>query len=165
MPATNPPSGGSKPDLHYSDTATRHRTSNDMSTARCQELLAQHSTGRIAWTAADGPQLYPISYARHENLIIFRTSPFGVLSELVQPTAVVFEIDELDQTRRTGWSILVRGSATGIASPAQLNRLWTIDGALPWASGARSLFIGITPHKITGRSFHHTADPDLDDRP
>lgn len=133
----------------------RRRASSyaDMDTARCRDLLSQHGVGRIAWEAADGPQLFPISYAWHDEMIVFRTSPYGVLSELVRPTLVVFEIDELDQTRRTGWSVLVRGRAVGVASPAQLTELWTIDGTVPWAGGIRNLFIGVTPRQITGRTF------------
>ena len=68
-----------------------------ISPARCQELLESQSIGRVAWQAADGPQILPVTYACHDGTIIFRTSPYGVLSELVRPTDVALEIDELDQ--------------------------------------------------------------------
>ena len=100
--------------------------------------------GRIAWTAADGPQLFPVSYVWHDGQVIFRTSPYGVLSELVQRTAVVFEVDDIDQERRLGWSILVRGCAAGIA-PDELTRPAVMTAALPWASGHRNLIIAVTP--------------------
>jgi hypothetical protein len=133
----------------------------ELPTSTCRELLAQHDIGRVAWTAADGPQLYPISYVWFDDQLVFRTSPYGVLSELLQPTTVVVEVDELDQSRRAGWSILVRGHAEGRAAPDDLVRLWSRDGAVPWIGGDRSIFIGVRPDQITGRLFGRG----LSDRP
>jgi uncharacterized protein len=121
-----------------------------MSPRRCQELLESQNIGRVAWQAADGPQILPVTYACHDGTIIFRTSPHGVLSELVRPTDVALEIDELDQQSRQGWSVVVQGRAQGIAEPDQLVRMWTV-GVVPWASGVRNVFIQIIPHRITGR--------------
>lgn len=119
--------------------------------ARCQELLQSQSVGRIAWQAADGPQILPVTYAWHEGTIIFRTSPYGVLSELVRPTDVALEIDELDQDSRRGWSVVVQGRAQGVAEPDQLVRMWTGSGVVPWAAGVRNVFIQVTPRRVTGR--------------
>jgi uncharacterized protein len=119
-----------------------------ISPTRCQELLKSQSIGRVAWQAADGLQILPVTYACHDGTIIFRTSPYGVLSELIRPTDVALEIDELD---RRGWSVVVQGRAQGVAEPAQLVRMWTVGGVVPWASGVRNLFIQIVPHQITGR--------------
>lgn len=121
--------------------------------ARTQELLERGEVGRVGWSAAHGPQIFPVSYAWYDGLVIFRTSPEGILSELNRRTQVVFEIDDLDHEAHTGWSVLARGYATGIASPAQLVRLWTVDGVEPWASGVRNVFIGITVTQLTGRFF------------
>ena len=123
-----------------------------ISPSHCQELLESQSIGRIAWQAADGPQILPVTYAYHEGTIIFRTSPYGVLSELVRPTDVAMEIDELDQQNRQGWSVVVQGRAQGVAEPDQLVRMWTVGGVVPWASGIRNVFIQIVPHRITGRT-------------
>jgi uncharacterized protein len=122
-----------------------------VSPKRCQELLESQSIGRVAWQAADGPQILPVTYACHDGTIIFRTSPYGVLSELIRPTDVALEIDELDQESRQGWSVVVQGRAKGIAEPDQLVRMWTVGGVVPWASGVRNVFIQITPRRITGR--------------
>ena len=119
--------------------------------ARCQELLQSQSVGRIAWQAADGPQILPVTYAWHEGTIIFRTSPYGVLSELVRPTDVALEIDELDQDSRRGWSVVLQGRAQGVAEPDQLVRMWTVGGVVPWAAGVRNVFIQVTPRRVTGR--------------
>jgi uncharacterized protein len=122
-----------------------------ISPTRCQELLESQSIARIAWQAADGPQILPVTYACYDGTIIFRTSPYGVLSELVRPTDVALEIDELDQESSRGWSVVVQGRAQGVAEPDQLVRMWTVGGVVPWASGIRNVFIQIIPHRITGR--------------
>ncbi|HJV13846.1 MAG TPA: pyridoxamine 5'-phosphate oxidase family protein [Propionibacteriaceae bacterium] len=122
-----------------------------ISPARCQELLASQSVGRVAWQAADGPQILPVTYAWYEGTIIFRTSPYGVLSELIRPTEVALEIDELDQKTHQGWSVVVQGRAQGVAEPDELVRMWSVGGVVPWAAGLRNVFIQITPHKVTGR--------------
>ena len=119
--------------------------------ARCEELLQSQSVGRIAWQAADGLQILPVTYAWHEGTIIFRTSPYGVLSELVRPTDVALEIDEVDQDSRRGWSVVVQGRARGVAEPDQLVRMWTVGGVVPWAAGVRNVFIQVTPRRVSGR--------------
>jgi nitroimidazol reductase NimA-like FMN-containing flavoprotein (pyridoxamine 5'-phosphate oxidase superfamily) len=74
-----------------------------------------------------------------------------VLSELIRPTDVALEIDELDEKNRRGWTVVVHGRAQGVAEPAQLVRTWTVGGVVPWASGVRNVFIQIVPRRITGR--------------
>jgi nitroimidazol reductase NimA-like FMN-containing flavoprotein (pyridoxamine 5'-phosphate oxidase superfamily) len=132
-------------DEHSTDALT------PISPTRCRELLRSQNIGRVAWQAADGLQILPVTYAVHDGTIIFRTSPYGVLSELIRPTDVALEIDELDQESRRGWSVVVQGRAQGVAEPAQLVRIWTVGGLVPWASGVRNVFIQIIPQRITGR--------------
>jgi nitroimidazol reductase NimA-like FMN-containing flavoprotein (pyridoxamine 5'-phosphate oxidase superfamily) len=117
----------------------------------CEELLKSQRIGRVAWQAADGLQILPVTYGCHDGTIIFRTSPYGVLSELIRPTDVALEIDELDEKNRRGWTVVVHGRAQGVAEPAQLVRTWTVGGVVPWASGVRNVFIQIVPRRITGR--------------
>ncbi len=123
----------------------------------CVELLESHSIGRVAWHAADGPQILPVTYLYQSDRLYFRTSPHGILSELLRPTDVAFEVDDLNHDTRTGWSVVVYGRAEAVAAPAEVVRLWTPDLA-PWAPDIRNLFIQITPHRITGRRL--TRDPE-----
>jgi uncharacterized protein len=158
------PQAGLDPSGRYPAAATaprRRHSFDDLSTGRCYELLSQHSVGRIAWSAADGPQMFPLSYAWLDGIIVFRTSPYGILSELVQRTPVVFEVDEIQEAHRIGWSVILRGRAAGIASPDQLSRPASISHAIPWASGHRNLVIAITPTEITGRAFRPTFHDDF----
>jgi uncharacterized protein len=73
------------------------------------------------------------------------------LSELIRPTEVALEIDEIDQRNHGGWSVVVQGRAQGVAEPEQLENMWAAGGVVPWAAGVRNVFIQITPHGVTGR--------------
>ena len=87
----------------------------------------------------------------HEDSLVFRTSPHGVLSELIRPTDVALQVDGLDELHRSGWSVLVQGRAEAVAQPTEVAHLWSVGGLVPWAPGGRNLFIRITPRRITGR--------------
>jgi uncharacterized protein len=124
----------------------------ELSRERCLELLSSHHAGRVAWNAADGPLVLPVTYAMYTNDVVFRTSPYGALSTLTSPTKVAFEIDEVDEQAGTGWSVLVRGRAQAVRQEFDLTTLWQMEGIVPWATGTRNLFIAITPDSITGRT-------------
>src|SRR5829696_6877771 len=91
--------------------------------ATCERLLSEHTVGRVAWNAPDGPQLVPVNYAYYNKTIVFRTAPDGVLSQLARRTNVAFEIDGLDEDARTGWSVVVRGSAERVTQDFNLMEL------------------------------------------
>jgi nitroimidazol reductase NimA-like FMN-containing flavoprotein (pyridoxamine 5'-phosphate oxidase superfamily) len=118
---------------------------------QCLELIASHHVGRVAWQAADLPQILPVTYTMHLGSAYFRTSPHGILAELARPTRVAFEVDELDQQTRSGWSIVLHGLASAVSEPDELADLWASDSLVPWASGNRTLFIRIRPERVSGR--------------
>jgi nitroimidazol reductase NimA-like FMN-containing flavoprotein (pyridoxamine 5'-phosphate oxidase superfamily) len=133
------------------ESSERDRRLVPLSESRCVELLRSAHVGRLAWQSVDGLQILPVSYAYHQGAVVFRTSPTGSLAQLVEPTEVALEVDDLDQTHRTGWSVVVHGQAQAIDEPQDLVDAWTVDGVAPWASGVRNLFLRITPTRITGR--------------
>jgi uncharacterized protein len=113
--------------------------------------VESHHLGRVAWQAADRPQILPVTYAMHEGSVYFRTAPDSILSELAQPTSVALEVDELDQQNRSGWSIVLHGRTSAVSEPDALDDLWASDSLVPWASGNRTLFIRIRPERVSGR--------------
>ena len=125
-------------------------TFSGISPGRCTELLQTQTIGRVAWQSADGPEILPVTYTWHENSVIFRTAADGPLADLDRPTDVAFEIDEVDQVRRQGWSVVVRGQAQAVAEPERLMQLRTVAD-VPWAGGRRNLFIQIAPTRVSGR--------------
>jgi uncharacterized protein len=118
---------------------------------QCLVLLESNHLGRVAWQAADLPQILPVTYAMHQGSVYFRTTPDGILSELAQPTRVALEVDELDQQTRSGWSIVLHGRTSAVSEPDALANLWAADSLVPWAGGNRTLFICIRPDRVSGR--------------
>jgi uncharacterized protein len=123
----------------------------ELSEAECKELLTQHTAGRVGFMAPEGPQILPVTYQYRNDTVIFRTSPFGPLSGLVRRTSVAFEIDDIDEENKSGWSVLVLGFAEAMAHNYLLTSAWE-TGPVPWAEGTRNLFIEIKPRKISGRA-------------
>lgn len=117
----------------------------------CLALVRSHTIGRVAWNTTDGPQILPVTYVFRDGQIVFRTSPYGALSELRNVRQVAFQVDEFDVTTRSGWSVLVRGHARAATHPDELAGLWQEPEPIPWATGSRTLFITISPEQLSGR--------------
>lgn len=127
------------------------RRFNALPATECLALMRSHTVGRVGWNAADGPQILPVTYLLRDDTIIFRTAPYGALSELRNAHRVAFEVDDFDVDTRTGWTVLVRGMIQAADNPDELAGLWTRQEPIPWAPGARNLVLAITPDHVTGR--------------
>ena len=116
----------------------------------CWRLLQQQSVGRLAVAITNHPDIFPVNYKVHERTIVIRTAEGQKLAAAVLGTAVAFEVDTLDGSNRTGWSIVVKGQAK---EPQRLEDYLTAEdlGIEPWAGGAKSRYIIIEPTMTTGR--------------
>jgi nitroimidazol reductase NimA-like FMN-containing flavoprotein (pyridoxamine 5'-phosphate oxidase superfamily) len=123
----------------------------ELSEAECKELLAEHTVGRVGFMAGEGPQILPVTYQYRTGRVIFRTSPYGPMGALIRRTSVAFEVDSIDEQNKSGWSVLVLGFTGAMAHDHLLTSAWE-TGPMPWADGARTLFIEIKPRKISGRA-------------
>lgn len=122
---------------------TGHNT--PLSQEECRQLLRGHALGRVSWATDDTVQVLPVSYVVAGEQIVFRTASGSLLADLEQPHQVGFEIDDLDPTTLTGWSVLVHGkSGAGEISDGEL--------AAPWAPGERTVVVAITPSAYSGRA-------------
>lgn len=108
--------------------------------------------GRVSWSAGGQQHILPVSYAMNAGNVVFRTSPYGALAQLLRPTNVAFEIDQVDEAAQTGWSVVVQGRAEGVDLPQELAMLWARSDIVPWAPGTRNVFVAIEPQTISGRT-------------
>jgi hypothetical protein len=113
----------------------------------CRQLVRARAVGRVAWASAAGVQVLPVSYTVTDDRIAFRTSPDSVMGALLDPTDVVFEIDDVEEDTATGWSVVVRGRATG-----HLDGVDGIELPRPWSPGENRLTVVIEPSDYTGRA-------------
>jgi nitroimidazol reductase NimA-like FMN-containing flavoprotein (pyridoxamine 5'-phosphate oxidase superfamily) len=131
---------------------TDERTFGPLSSEECRRRLEGGSIGRVAWNTVDGPQVLPVTYAVHNDAVVFRTAAYGPLADLRHVRRVAFEIDEFDAESRTGWSVVVVGQSRAAAKAAELVELWSQADPVPWAPGTRNLFIEIRIDQLSGRS-------------
>lgn len=122
----------------------------EMSVQECRDRIAGGGVGRIAMCAADGPQIFPVNFVLVDDAIVFRTAPYTRLATLVDGRSVVFEVDDLDTERRSGWSVEVRGTASVVQDGDEVMRLRR-TGPEPWATGQRRMFVRVPLGTVTGR--------------
>jgi uncharacterized protein len=123
----------------------------NLSRPSCVNLLKQGRWGRVAFQDWDGPQLLPVSYVYWNDYIVFRTSDHGVLAGLRRRSNAAFEIDGIDMSAGTAWSVVVRGVSQEVTNTYELSQVWTNPELVPLAAGHRPLVIAIEPRTITGR--------------
>ena len=122
----------------------------ELTPAECLMLLKEKRVGRIVWCGADGPQALPVNYVLDIDHMLFRTSPYSVISKLASGQQVALEVDDLDEFLEVGWSVLGAGTARGVADPGDIPKSLD-DRPAPWAPGGRNLYIRVQVQSVTGR--------------
>lgn len=124
----------------------------ELSRAECLGLLAGCRFGRVA-TAIDGkPMISPVNYVYDEptQSVAFRSGDGTKLHDLRHVANAAFEIDEIDQASRTGWSVVISGVPEEVTQPAEVRRLERL-GLDVWAPGPRAHWIRIGAWTVSGR--------------
>lgn len=128
----------------------RAGTLGELSQDECFELLGETGVGRVAFDTPAGPLIHPVNYLVDNATIVIRTSPYTVFAERSHGL-VAFEVDDLDPQLRHGWSVLIVGRSAPVEDIDEAVDLRRGGRLESWASGNRTLFVRITPHKVTGR--------------
>ncbi|HEY7812017.1 MAG TPA: pyridoxamine 5'-phosphate oxidase family protein, partial [Nakamurella sp.] len=101
------------------------------------------------------PVILPVNHAVDGESIVFRTGPGSKLLAGDSAMRVAFEVDGFDADRRSGWSVLVRGTASTVEDADEIQRLNRI-GVWPWADLVeRTHWIRIATYSVTGRQTVH----------
>ena len=118
----------------------------------CYLLLATQQVGRLGVNAEHYPLIFPVNYALDQGVVVIRTH-LGTKLAAASHANVTFEVDQIDQLTRTGWSVLVRGLAEEVtaAHRAELVERTRASGVQPWAPGEQGHWLRLIPHAITGR--------------
>ena len=134
----------------------------ELDEAECLRLIASGGIGRIGYSGRYGPTVMPVNYQLYEGTIVFRTTPDSTTDEDLRTGIanaeykVAFEIDDFNTAARTGWSVLIQGSAHHVESEAERASV-AGAGVDPWPGGDRELFLRINPTRVTGRRVSHTS--------
>jgi nitroimidazol reductase NimA-like FMN-containing flavoprotein (pyridoxamine 5'-phosphate oxidase superfamily) len=116
----------------------------------CMELLAAKSVGRIAYASDAGARILPVNYVLVDDSVIFRTVPDGEIFHHALSSVCAFEIDETDESFRSGWSVVVVGRLQLATEDDFAHMLY---GKLPepWAGGNRYMFVRLPCEQVSGR--------------
>jgi nitroimidazol reductase NimA-like FMN-containing flavoprotein (pyridoxamine 5'-phosphate oxidase superfamily) len=143
-----PPQSGAEP---VTD-ALRATQLQHLPVEECYELLATQQIGRLGVNAEHYPLILPVNYGLDNGVIVIRTDAGAKLLGASHAN-VTFEVDDIDQHRRSGWSVLVKGLAEEV-TPEHRRELVerTQDAAMePWAPGDHGHWLRLIPHAVSGR--------------
>jgi len=117
----------------------------------CRRLLATEDVGRLAIVDGSTPLVFPVNYALDGDAVVFRTVP-GTKLALGPRGAVSFEVDAIDRTARTGWSVLVVGHLEEVEpfDAATFERVRALP-VEPWSGGDTPHWMRLVPRRVTGR--------------
>jgi uncharacterized protein len=119
----------------------------------CLELLAARNFGRLAVVMSNGaPIIRPVSYVfdPRSQSVVFRTAPGSKLHALLHAAKAAFEIDAIDESTRTGWSVIIEGVTTEVTVPRDISRLEEL-GLEHWAPGPKPHWVQIRAWTVSGR--------------
>ncbi len=119
--------------------------------AGCIELIKSTPIGRIGFMVDDAPLVLPVNFAWFEDSVVFRTLEGQKLAAAADEQTVCFEVDHWHSADRSGWSVVIAGTAREVTEWAECEALENI-GLVPWAHGTwRPIWVRIDPSAITGR--------------
>jgi nitroimidazol reductase NimA-like FMN-containing flavoprotein (pyridoxamine 5'-phosphate oxidase superfamily) len=117
----------------------------DIAPDECWALASGQPVGRLAWSGAHGPTVIPVNFTVNGAEVLVRTTAHSEVARECDDSAVAFEVDHVDASTRSGWSVLMRGrahleyGASGDTDPDV------------WMPGPRSLRLRVEVLEVTGR--------------
>jgi uncharacterized protein len=137
----------------------------ELSREECLELLASHRFGRLAVILNNAtPIIRPVNYVfdPRSQSVVFLTARGSKLHALLHAAKAAFEIDGVDETNRTGWSVIIEGVTAEVTVPRDIGRLKRL-GLEHWAPGPKPHWVQIRARTVAGRRIVATdgASPDV----
>jgi nitroimidazol reductase NimA-like FMN-containing flavoprotein (pyridoxamine 5'-phosphate oxidase superfamily) len=91
--------------------------------ARCRELIETHQVGRLGFVDGEDVTVLPVSYAVVDDHIVIRTADGSKMAAASVQRSVALEVDDIDERRRTGWSVIARGHLHVVEDEEEATRL------------------------------------------
>lgn len=116
----------------------------------CWRLLQAGQIARLAVVVGTRPDIFPVNYLVEGRSLLIRTAPGTKLAAAVLNGHVALEIDHTEDATRSGWSVVVHGTATEVDDlPALLAAEAT--GLQPWARALKNRWLHIDVDAVSGR--------------
>jgi hypothetical protein len=112
----------------------------------CAGLLRTRQVGRLV-TASEDPQIVPVNYVAVDGAIVFHVAAGPRADRLVGERAA-FEVDVLDETTCSGWSVVAHGRISTRLLDEPGDSWPTVNS---WAPGDLDCQLTLVIETITGR--------------
>lgn len=122
-------------------------------------LLGAAQVGRLATVIDRQPDIFPVNFVRDGNAVVFRTAGGSKLLQLTVNAQVAFQAD--GWTADTGWSVVLKGTATEVENDHELERLAGL-GLRSWVPTTKDHVVRVEADEIEGRRFVFGDEPEPD---
>lgn len=132
----------------------------ELTRRECLDLLSSARFGRLAVIAGGpAPIIRPVNYVfdPHSQSVVINTAEGTKLQFLLRETHATFEVDEIDPTTRTGWSVIIQG-VTELLTKPEIRRLSALEPD-SWAPGVKRHWVRIRAWTVSGRRLTQVSDP------
>ncbi|MFD7444872.1 pyridoxamine 5'-phosphate oxidase family protein [Streptomyces sp. NPDC059909] len=121
----------------------------DLSPADALALLGSVQVGRVAFSHQALPAIRPVNHVLDDGDIVIRThTGSALLHHALLSEVVAYEADQLDPETRSGWSVVVTGTATRVSHPDELARYKRL--LTPWVDSGTDHVVRIRAEFVTG---------------
>ncbi|MET0738675.1 MAG: pyridoxamine 5'-phosphate oxidase family protein [Acidimicrobiales bacterium] len=115
----------------------------------CWQLVSTRRWGRLLVVVANHPELFPVDHLVDGRSLLVRTEE-GTKLRAALGARVGFEVDEVDDDARLGWTVMLAGYANEVFDTRELE-LAEIDADEAVWTGDRVHWLRIVPFKVSGR--------------
>jgi uncharacterized protein len=121
----------------------------ELSREQCIELLVGAEVGRVVFTVEALPAVIPVNYAVTDGAVVFRTAARSRLARAADRGVLAMEADQIDVATRSGWSVVVTGTAEIAGDPEEIREVARL--VQPWIPGPAEVAIRLPLTVLTGR--------------
>jgi hypothetical protein len=105
--------------------------------------------GRLGVATGQAPVVIPVNFTLRDGQVLVRVGT-GFFSQAAAGQLVAFEVDHVDLAAGTAWSVLIRGLATLIQAPTDIE---LAAAAHPFVPEPGDMVLAVRPDIHTGRRF------------
>lgn len=137
-------------------TATDRHGLEVIGLEECLRLLASRPYGRLAHLDEGSPTVVPVNHLVDGSSIVIRSLDGAKLGAAILERPVAFQLDDMDITTRSGWSVVVRGRAE-VVDGSETDAYEELLDSWAVRDGARTTWFRITADEISGRRLRSDA--------
>lgn len=122
-----------------------------LSEDECWELLASAGVARVGISVDGRIDVLPVNHTVVGRHVAWLSGAGTKLGVAAAEETIALEADSIEETAKTGWSVVVHGTARIVTDPDLKQRLFDAEKT-PWsAADQRTIWIEVAEPTISGR--------------